>query len=61
MVLTASPNLSSKLNICYRTLPYTPSDKRFRPDLRLAASDAGVKKVAAVVEWLERAVGLLVA
>ncbi|KAL5537251.1 hypothetical protein ACEPAF_1074 [Sanghuangporus sanghuang] len=57
-VLTASPNLSSRLHICYRTLPTTPLDRRFRPDLRLATSDPGLRKVAIVVRWLERVMGL---
>ena len=58
MTLTASPNLSSRLDICYRTLPFSPYDRRFRPDLRLAASDPSVRKVSGVVAWLEKAVGL---
>ena len=58
ITLTASPNLSSRLDICYRTLPFSPSDRRFRPDLRLAASDPSVRKVSGVVTWLEKAVGL---
>ncbi|KAL5492051.1 hypothetical protein ACEPAI_3498 [Sanghuangporus weigelae] len=58
IVLTASPNLSSRLYICYRTLPTTLLDRRIRPDLRLAASDPGLRKVASVVRWLERVMGL---
>ncbi|KAG7094692.1 hypothetical protein E1B28_005511 [Marasmius oreades] len=56
--LTASPYLKSKLEICYRTMPYTPEDRRLRPDLRLGASDAAVRKVGAVVQWFERMAGL---
>jgi len=40
--LSASPYLVSKLDICYRTMPYTHEDKRLRPDLSLGSSDAGV-------------------
>ena len=56
--LTASPYLMSKLDICYRTMPYTHEDKRLRPDLRLGSSDAGVRKVALVVKWFEGMAGL---
>ncbi|KAF9268601.1 hypothetical protein L218DRAFT_977130 [Marasmius fiardii PR-910] len=56
--LTASPYLKSKLEICYRTMPYTRGDMRLRPDLRLGASDAAVRKVGAVVRWFERMAGL---
>ncbi|KAI5116556.1 hypothetical protein M0805_000467 [Coniferiporia weirii] len=58
VALTASPNLLSRLHICYRTLPSVSSDRRFRPDLRLAASDPGLRKVAGVVNWLQDSVGL---
>jgi hypothetical protein len=56
--LTASPYLLSKLDICYRTLPYTHEDKRLRPDLRLGSSDVAVRKVAALVKWFEGIAGL---
>ncbi|KAL0571538.1 hypothetical protein V5O48_010429 [Marasmius crinis-equi] len=56
--LTASTYLKSKLEICYRTMPYTREDMRLRPDLRLGASDAAVRKVGAVVQWFERMAGL---
>lgn len=55
---SASPFLNSNMNICYRTLPSTPSDKYLRPDLRLAASDPGLRRVSDVVGWFENAVGL---
>jgi hypothetical protein len=58
--LTASPSLKSALQICYRTMPYTHEDGRLRPDLRLGASDAAVKKVAALVQWFEGVAGLSV-
>ncbi|EJD07228.1 uncharacterized protein FOMMEDRAFT_149739 [Fomitiporia mediterranea MF3/22] len=58
MSLTASPNLASRLHICYRTLPTVPSDRRFRPDLRLAASDPGLRKVASVVRWFQGVMGI---
>ncbi|KAI0935374.1 hypothetical protein AcV7_003829 [Taiwanofungus camphoratus] len=58
LALTASPYLKSKLEICYRTMPYMPEDNRFRPDLRLGFSDAAVRKVAAVVNWFEGMAGL---
>ncbi|KAG2022439.1 hypothetical protein CC2G_000188 [Coprinopsis cinerea AmutBmut pab1-1] len=56
--LTASPNLKSKMTICYRTLPYTHEDGRLRPDLRLGDSDPCVRRVAAVVQWFENMIGL---
>ena len=56
--LTASPALGSKLTICYRTLPRENGDERLRPDLRLGASDAAVRKVAGVVRWFEKMAGL---
>lgn len=58
--LTASPYLKSRLEICYRTIPYTVEDKRLRPDLRLGTSDPSVRKVAAVVRWFEEMAGLKV-
>ena len=60
LALTASPNLRSRAEICYRTMPRTsvPADLRLRPDLRLGASDAAVRRVAAVVTWFERMAGL---
>ncbi|KAF7331014.1 hypothetical protein MVEN_02441700 [Mycena venus] len=58
VTLTASPWQKPKLEICYRTMPYTHEDQRLRPDLRLGASDASVRKVAAVVRWFEGMAGL---
>ncbi|KAJ6544176.1 hypothetical protein B0H19DRAFT_956481 [Mycena capillaripes] len=58
VTLTASPWQKPKLEICYRTMPYTHEDQRLRPDLRLGASDACVRKVAAVVRWFEGMAGL---
>ncbi|KAJ6617654.1 hypothetical protein B0H10DRAFT_1796993 [Mycena sp. CBHHK59/15] len=58
VTLTASPWQNPKLEICYRTMPYTREDQRLRPDLRLGASDASVRKVAAVVRWFEGMAGL---
>ncbi|KAH9980829.1 hypothetical protein BGW80DRAFT_1434199 [Lactifluus volemus] len=59
-VLTASPNLRSRAEICFRTMPRpsVPADMHLRPDLRLSASDAAVRRVAAVVAWFERMAGL---
>lgn len=56
--LSASPHHKSKVEICYRTMPYTHEDGRLRPDLRLGESDAAVRKVAAVVRWFEDIAGL---
>lgn len=56
--LTASPNQQSRMLICYRTMPNSPEDARFRPDLRLGYSDSVVRKVAAVVAWFESVAGL---
>ena len=58
--ITASPNLHSRAEICYRTLPRTsvPADMQLRPDLRLGANDAAVRRVGAVVSWFERTAGL---
>lgn len=56
--LSASPQLKSKLEICYRALPAAPQDARLRPDLRLGMSDAAVRKVASVVRWFEGVAGL---
>ncbi|KAF8146472.1 hypothetical protein K438DRAFT_503882 [Mycena galopus ATCC 62051] len=58
VALTASPWQKPKVEICYRTMPYTHEDQRLRPDLRLGASDASVRKVAAVVRWFEGMAGL---
>ncbi|KAJ7476975.1 hypothetical protein B0H11DRAFT_2031462 [Mycena galericulata] len=58
VTLTASPWQKPKLEICYRTMPYTHEDQRLRPDLRLGASDASVRKVAAAVRWFEGMAGL---
>jgi hypothetical protein len=35
-----------------------PADMQLRPDLRLGASDAAVRRVAAVVSWFESTAGL---
>ena len=40
-------------------MPYAHEDQRLRPDLRLGASDATVRKVAEVVKWFEGVAGLL--
>ncbi|KAJ7197042.1 hypothetical protein GGX14DRAFT_472710 [Mycena pura] len=56
--LTASPWQKPKMEICYRTMPYAHEDQRLRPDLRLGASDASVRRVAAVVRWFESMAGL---
>ncbi|KAI0644736.1 hypothetical protein C8Q79DRAFT_793019 [Trametes meyenii] len=56
--LSASPQLKSRLEICYRTLPSSPQDARLRPDLRLGMSDAAVRRVASVVRWFEDVAGL---
>ncbi|CAL1706098.1 unnamed protein product [Somion occarium] len=56
--LTASPHLKSKAEICYRTMPNSPEDARFRPDLRLGFSDSTVRKVSEVVSWFESMAGL---
>jgi len=58
LTLTASPNLKSSLQICFRTMPYVSDDQRFRPDLRLGSSDAAFGKVALVVKWFEDMAGL---
>ena len=50
--------MKSRMEICYRTMPLSPDDSRFRPDLRLGFSDASVRKVATVVEWFETTAGL---
>ncbi|KAJ6579545.1 hypothetical protein DFH09DRAFT_1146869 [Mycena vulgaris] len=60
VTLTASPWQKPKMEICYRTMPYTHEDQRLRPDLRLGASDASVRKVATVVTWFEGMAGLIV-
>ncbi|KAI0358741.1 hypothetical protein OH77DRAFT_1518706 [Trametes cingulata] len=56
--LSASPQLKSRMEICFRTLPTVPQDARLRPDLRLGLSDAAVRKVASVVRWFEGVAGL---
>ncbi|KAH9961354.1 hypothetical protein BC827DRAFT_1260528 [Russula dissimulans] len=58
--ITASPHHHSRAKICYRTMPReaVPADMYLRPDLRLGASDAAVRRVAAVVGWFERMAGL---
>lgn len=52
--ITASRQLNSDCTICYRTNVAFASDRKFRPDLRLARSDPGIAKLAKVVDWLER-------
>ncbi|KAK7692170.1 hypothetical protein QCA50_003791 [Cerrena zonata] len=56
--LTASPYLKSRAEICFRTMPNSPEDVRFRPDLRLGISDNAVGRVAALVSWFESMAGL---
>lgn len=56
--LTASPYNKPRLQVCYRTMPYTHEDRRLRPDLRLARIDIAMRKVAAVVAWFEKMAGL---
>ncbi|KAK0484033.1 hypothetical protein IW261DRAFT_1550230 [Armillaria novae-zelandiae] len=56
--LSASPYLNSKLQICYRTLMYTQTDAKLRPDLRLGFSDPSVRKVESLVRWFETMAGL---
>ncbi|KAG0701678.1 hypothetical protein DFH29DRAFT_546065 [Suillus ampliporus] len=60
ITLTASPYNKPTAEICFRTMPYTREDNRLRPDLRLAQSDAAVKKVAALTQWFERMAGLVI-
>ncbi|KAF8515045.1 hypothetical protein BU17DRAFT_51986 [Hysterangium stoloniferum] len=57
--ITASPHQKSQAQICYRTLPYSEDDRRFRPDLRLAYSVPAVRKVGEAVKWMERMAGIL--
>jgi Shieldin complex subunit 2, first OB fold domain len=56
--ITASPNLKSHAQICYRTLPDTYEDRKLRPDLRLGNSVPAVRKVGEVVNWMERMAGI---
>ncbi|KIY49710.1 hypothetical protein FISHEDRAFT_40880 [Fistulina hepatica ATCC 64428] len=56
--LSASPYNKSRMDICYRTMPYTREDILLRPDLRLGNSDAAVRKVTSVVRWFEKMAGL---
>nr|GAT49922.1 predicted protein [Mycena chlorophos] len=58
VTLTASPWHKPKLEICYRTMPYTHEDQQLRPDLRLGVSDGCVRKVAAVARWFEHMAGI---
>ncbi|KAG1725704.1 uncharacterized protein EDB91DRAFT_1265431 [Suillus paluster] len=60
ITFTASPYNKPTAEICFRTMPYTHEDNCLRPDLRLAQSDAAVKKVAALAQWFERMAGLVV-
>lgn len=50
--LTASDNMRSQATVCYRTMPVVASDRRYRPDLRVAGFDKGVAKVKQVAEWI---------
>ncbi|KIO27140.1 hypothetical protein M407DRAFT_243472 [Tulasnella calospora MUT 4182] len=56
--ISASPNERPVMTICYRTLPTERSDRKVRPDLRLARTDAAMRKVAEVVDWVEGAAKL---
>ncbi|ESK92880.1 hypothetical protein Moror_9083 [Moniliophthora roreri MCA 2997] len=56
--ITASPYLKSRLEICYRTMPCAREDIKLRPDLRLGASDAAVRRVETIVRWFEKMAGL---
>ena len=60
--LTASPNIKSQAQVCYRTLPDPESyeDQKLRPDLRLADNVPAVRKVREVVIWMERMAGITV-
>ncbi|KZV71959.1 hypothetical protein PENSPDRAFT_751338 [Peniophora sp. CONT] len=60
LALTASPNLKSRAEICYRTMPRLsfPDDARLRPDLELGQSEAAVRRVITLVDWFERLAGL---
>lgn len=51
---TASKNTKSTATVCYRTILVTPEDRQFRPDLRLAAFDPAIARVAQVARWVER-------
>ncbi|KAJ3728001.1 hypothetical protein DFJ43DRAFT_1001562 [Lentinula guzmanii] len=57
--LSASSNLKSRIEVCYRTMPNAHEDLRLRPDLRLGGSDASVRKVASIVRWFEKTAGLV--
>ncbi|KAJ3994309.1 hypothetical protein F5050DRAFT_1575845 [Lentinula boryana] len=57
--LSASSNLKSRIEVCYRTMPNAHEDMRLRPDLRLGGSDASVRKVASIVRWFEKTAGLV--
>jgi len=60
LTMTASSNLRSKIEICYRTIPRPsfPEDVDLQPDLQLGFSDAAVRRVAALVQWFETIAGL---
>ena len=52
LTLTASPNLQSRLQICFRALPTVArQDAGLRPDLRMGAVDARIRRVGKVVQW----------
>ncbi|TBU24669.1 hypothetical protein BD311DRAFT_780864 [Dichomitus squalens] len=55
---SASPQLRSRLQVCFRAMPSTIEDSQFRPDLRVGLSDAVVRRVASVVNWFEGIAGL---
>ncbi|KAF9514919.1 hypothetical protein BS47DRAFT_1342527 [Hydnum rufescens UP504] len=56
--VTANPKIRSSHEICYRSLPVVPADRRFTPDLRLGRGDAAVRRVADMAMWMERIAGL---
>ena len=56
--ITASPNLHSQAQICYRTLPEMHEDRKLRLDLRLGDSVPAVRRVGEVVGWMERMAGI---
>ena len=56
--ITASPNLHSQAQICYRTLPEMHENRKLRPDLRLGDSVPAVRRVGEVVGWMERMAGI---
>ena len=55
---SASPQLHSRLQVCFRAMPTTIEDEQFRPDLRIGPSDSAVRRVASVLNWFEGMAGL---